>query len=231
MLISSPEFYCSNEILSLTALLSVPQVFTRPATARKRADEMKALFAHPDGDHLTLLNVYHAFKSPEAQENPSQWCYDHFLSLRALQSADNVRSQLSRIMERNDLELMSTPFEDKDYYTNIRRALVSGFFMQVAKKSQSGKYYCTVKDNQVCLSIPAVAGRRLQANGYLRRMSFCTQVPCYSRTMSGLSTTNLCLRPRTTYAQSHISDQNGYSRLRRYTMTLVRSRKAMSGRR
>ncbi|TGZ85008.1 P-loop containing nucleoside triphosphate hydrolase protein [Ascodesmis nigricans] len=155
MLITSPEFYCSNEILSLTALLSVPQVFVRPPSARKRADEMKQLFAHPDGDHLTLLNVYHAFKSPEAQENPSQWCYDHFLSLRSLQSADNVRAQLSRIMERNGLELMSTPFEDKNYYTNIRRALVSGFFMQVAKKSQSGKHYVTVKDHQDVLIHPS----------------------------------------------------------------------------
>src|SRR5256884_1933382 len=98
MLISSPEFYCSNEMLSLTALLSVPQIFTRPNSARKRADEMKQLFAHPDGDHLTLLNVYHAFKGEEAQANPRRWCHDHFLSLRSLQSADNVRIQLKRSM-------------------------------------------------------------------------------------------------------------------------------------
>ena len=155
MLISSPEFYCSNEILSLTALLSVPQVFVRPASARKRADEMKQLFAHPDGDHLTLLNVYHAFKGPEAQANQRQWCHDHFLSLRALQSADNVRMQLKRIMEREELELMSTPFEDKKYYENIRRALVSGFFMQVAKKEANGKTYTTVKDNQTVLLHPS----------------------------------------------------------------------------
>lgn len=155
MLISSPEFYCSNEILSLTALLSVPQIFVRPASARKRADEMKALFAHPDGDHLTMLNVYHAFKSPQAQENPKQWCHDHFLSLRALQSADNVRLQLRRIMEREELELMSTPFEDKKYYENIRRALVAGFFMQVAKREGTGKTYVTVKDNQNVLLHPS----------------------------------------------------------------------------
>src|ERR1700761_8982970 len=155
MLISSPEFYCSNEILSLTALLSVPQIFVRPASARKRADEMKALFAHPDGDHLTLLNAYHAFKGPDAQANPRQWCHDHFLSLRALQSADNVRLQLKRIMEREELELMSTPFEDKKYYENIRRALVSGFFMQVAKKEANGKTYSTVKDNQSVLLHPS----------------------------------------------------------------------------
>lgn len=155
MLISSPEFYCSNEILSLTALLSVPQIFVRPASARKRADEMKNLFSHPDGDHLTLLNVYHAFKSADAQANPKQWCHDHFLSLRALQSADNVRDQLRRIMEREEIELVSTSFEDKKYYENIRRALVAGFFMQVAKKEGSSKAYITVKDNQNVLLHPS----------------------------------------------------------------------------
>lgn len=156
MLITSPEFYCSNEILSITALLSVPQVFVRPVSQRKRADEMKNLFAHPDGDHLTLLNVYHAFRGADAQENPKQWCHDHFLSLRALQSADNVRTQLLRIMEREELEMVSTPFEDKRYYENIRRALCSGFFMQVAKKENQGKsMYMTIKDNQNVLLHPS----------------------------------------------------------------------------
>jgi pre-mRNA-splicing factor ATP-dependent RNA helicase DHX15/PRP43 len=159
MLISSPEFYCSNEILSLTALLSVPTLFQRPANARKRADEMKNLFAHPDGDHLTMLNVYHAFKGPQAQADPKQWCYDHFLNFRALQQADNVRLQLKRIMERSELELMSTPFEDKKYYENIRRALVSGFFMQVAKKDTSGKAYLTVDQQNVLLHPSTVLGQ------------------------------------------------------------------------
>lgn len=155
MLISSPEFYCSNEMLSIISLLSVPQIFVRPHSQRKRADEMKNLFAHPDGDHLTLLNVYHAFKGPEAQADPKKWCHDHFLSLRALQSADDVRQQLLRIMEREELVLISTPFEDKKYYENIRRALVAGFFMQVAKKDQGKSMYTTVKDNQKVLLHPS----------------------------------------------------------------------------
>lgn len=156
MLISSPEFYCSNEILSLTSLLSVPTLFVRPAAARKRADEMKDLFAHESGDHLTMLNVYHAFKSPAAQDaGAKQWCHDHFLSFRALQQADNVRLQLKRIMEREGLELISTPFTDKSYYDNIRRALAAGFFMQVAKKNSSGKAYITVKDGQDVLLHPS----------------------------------------------------------------------------
>jgi pre-mRNA-splicing factor ATP-dependent RNA helicase DHX15/PRP43 len=151
MLISSPEFYCSNEILSLTALLSIPNVFVRPIAQKKQADAMKETFSHPDGDHLTLLNAYHAFKSAAAQENPRQWCHEHYLSYRSLQQADNVRLQLARIMERQGIELMSTPFEDKNYYTNIRRALVAGFFMQVAKREPSGRNYRTVDDQSVLL--------------------------------------------------------------------------------
>jgi pre-mRNA-splicing factor ATP-dependent RNA helicase DHX15/PRP43 len=184
MLISSPEFYCSNEILSLTALLSVPQVFVRPASARKRADEMKQLFAHQDGDHLTLLNVYHAFKSPQAQLNLKQWCHDHFLSLRALQSADNVRLQLKTIMERLELELLSTPFEDKKYYENIRRALVSGFFMQVAKKEPTGKTYTTVKDDQTVLLHPStVLG---QESEWVIYNEFVLTTKNFVRTLTGV---------------------------------------------
>ncbi|KAI9666800.1 MAG: DEAH-box ATP-dependent RNA helicase prp43 [Alyxoria varia] len=159
MLISSPEFYCSNEMLSMTALLSIPQVFMRPPHARKRADEMKNLFAHPDGDHITLLNVYHAFKQDSVQQNPKQWCYDHFLNFRSLQQADNVRLQLKRIMERLEIELIGTPFEDKKYYENIRRALVSGFFMQVAKKDSTGKQYLTLDNQPVILHPSTVLGQ------------------------------------------------------------------------
>lgn len=46
----------------LTFSFSVPQCFVRPNDVKKQADEAKMRFAHIDGDHLTLLNVYHAFK-------------------------------------------------------------------------------------------------------------------------------------------------------------------------
>ena len=47
---------------------SVPQVFLRPNEAKKAADEAKMKFAHIDGDHLTLLNVYHAYKQSKTKK-------------------------------------------------------------------------------------------------------------------------------------------------------------------
>ncbi|KAI4372026.1 hypothetical protein MLD38_010313 [Melastoma candidum] len=145
MLVVSPEFNCSNEILSITAMLSVPNCFVRPREAQKAADEAKSRFGHIDGDHLTLLNVYHAYK--QNNEDPS-WCYENFVNHRALKSADNVRQQLVRIMGRFNLKMCSTDFSSRDYYVNIRKALLSGYFMQVAHLEKTG-HYLTVKDNQV----------------------------------------------------------------------------------
>ena len=80
-------------------------------------------------------------------EDP-QWCYENFVNYRSLKSADNVRQQLSRIMDRFNLKRTSTEFTSKDYYVNIRKALISGHFMQVAHLERTG-HYLTIKDNQV----------------------------------------------------------------------------------
>lgn len=200
MLIHSPEFICSNEILSITSLLSVPQVFVRPANKRREADEMKNLFRHPDGDHLTLLNVYHAFKGVMNRgEDPKKWCHEHYLSYRHLSSADNVRMQLKRIMETHEIDLLSTEFHDKNYYTNIRRALVAGFFMQVAKK-ENNKIYRTMKDNnQAVMLHPSTV---LQTDyDWVVYNEFVLTTKQYIRTVTGirpewLLVSNVQLAPR-----------------------------------
>ena len=76
------------------------------------------------------------------------WAYMNYLSARALAQADNVRAQLERTMERYEIELISTN-DIRKLHIGIRRALVCGFFMQVAHREGEKKGYVTVKDNQV----------------------------------------------------------------------------------
>jgi len=68
LLICAPDYNCSNEALSIVAMLSAPNPFIRPREAQAAADQAKAKFAHQDGDFLTLLNVYHAYKANGASE-------------------------------------------------------------------------------------------------------------------------------------------------------------------
>ncbi len=97
MVIASCDYSCSNEILSVVSMLSAPICFLRLGNKRKQADEAKARLAHIDDDHLTMLNVYHAFKQ---NHEDNHWCYENFVNYRSLKSSDNVRTQLGHIMDR-----------------------------------------------------------------------------------------------------------------------------------
>ncbi|KAH8990458.1 P-loop containing nucleoside triphosphate hydrolase protein [Lactarius akahatsu] len=146
MLIVSPEFHCSQEILAIVAMLSVPNVWLRPNNQRKEADAAKQLLTVPDGDHLTLLNVFNEYQNNLHDRN---WSWNNYLSARSLSQADNVRSQLLRIMERLEIGVVTKSYEDQTrHYMNIRKALVCGFFMQVAHKEGEKGSYITIKDNQ-----------------------------------------------------------------------------------
>lgn len=93
LLIVAPKHNCSNEILSICAMLSVPRIFMRPPEARKAADEAKDRFSHVDGDHLTLLNVYHAYK----QNSTSPFLASICLSFCDL---SHLARSLARVYER-----------------------------------------------------------------------------------------------------------------------------------
>ncbi|KAL0095214.1 P-loop containing nucleoside triphosphate hydrolase protein [Phycomyces blakesleeanus] len=151
MLIESPNHKCSNEILTITALISVPPIFVRPRGAEKPADAAKAKFVHQDGDHLTLLNAFLEYKKNE--RNP-QWCRKNFINERSMKSAVNVRKQLLRVMEKKGLAITSVMGNNRFYSTIIRKAICSGYFMQVAHREPSG-HYATLKDNQPVVLHPS----------------------------------------------------------------------------
>lgn len=97
MLIASVDMGCSDEILTIVAMLSVQNVFYRPKDKQAQADQKKAKFFQPEGDHLTLLAVYEAWKAAKFS-NP--WCYENFIQARSLRRAQDVRKQLLQIMDR-----------------------------------------------------------------------------------------------------------------------------------
>jgi pre-mRNA-splicing factor ATP-dependent RNA helicase DHX15/PRP43 len=149
LILCSAEYGCSSEIATIVACLSVPQVFLRPRETAKVADAAKAQFTHPESDHLTMLNAYAAYEATPERER-KQWCWDNFVSDRAMQNALNVRTQLLGIMRKLQVPVVSSDIKgDGSFaYSDIRRALTAGMFMQVAYRQRSGEYL-TVKDNQL----------------------------------------------------------------------------------
>uniref|UniRef100_A0A182JZI4 RNA helicase n=1 Tax=Anopheles christyi TaxID=43041 RepID=A0A182JZI4_9DIPT len=56
MLIVANEMGCSEEILIIVSMLSVPSIFYRPKGREEEADSVREKFQVPESDHLTFLN-------------------------------------------------------------------------------------------------------------------------------------------------------------------------------
>ena len=97
MLIDSIELGCGDEILSILSMLSAGNIFYRPKDKAQQADAKKAKFHQPEGDHLTLLTVYNAYR---ASNGSAPWCSEHFVQHRSMKRATDIRKQLLGIMER-----------------------------------------------------------------------------------------------------------------------------------
>ncbi|KAJ3275598.1 hypothetical protein HDV01_007601 [Terramyces sp. JEL0728] len=143
-LMVSPKFSCSEEMLSIVAVLNVPPVFVRPKNNQRKADQAKSRFEHEHGDHLTLLNVYNSYI--ENDSNP-KWCFENFLNARNLKQAANIRTQLKRYLARHGLGSANTGNYDQ-LSRNVRKALCAGFYMHVAHSGKAG-VYTIVKDDLV----------------------------------------------------------------------------------
>ncbi|KIM64359.1 hypothetical protein SCLCIDRAFT_115718 [Scleroderma citrinum Foug A] len=142
MLIASVELGCSEEILSIVAMLSVQTVFYRPKEKQAQADSKKAKFHQPEGDHLTLLTVYNGWKAAN-YSNP--WCYENFIQARSMRRAQDIRKQLVGIMDRYKHDIISAGRD----YNRVRKAICSGFFRNAAKKDPQEGYKTLVEGTPV----------------------------------------------------------------------------------
>ena len=68
-----------------------------------------------------------------------KWAWNNYVSARSLAEATNVRAQILRIMERLGIDLVTKSYKDQTRkYMDIQRALVCGYFTQVAHKKHGG---------------------------------------------------------------------------------------------
>lgn len=142
MLLLSVDLGCSDEILTITALLSVENPFFRPKDRQAQADMKKAKFHQAEGDHLTLLTVY---KGWEAAKFSNPWCFENFVQARSMKRAQDVRKQLVTIMDRYKLDIISAGKN----YKKICKAITAGFFTNAAKKDPQEGYRTLVDNNPV----------------------------------------------------------------------------------
>ncbi|CAH1269625.1 DHX35 [Branchiostoma lanceolatum] len=139
ILLESGKFGCSEEILTIAAVLQVQNIFVHPSNRKMEALRAHHKFAVEEGDLVTMLNVYEAFIK---NNKSSKWCQQHFLHYKGLVRATMIREQLRKLLLKFDVPMNSSE-GDVD---PICRCIVAGFFANAARFHPTGVYR-TVRDD------------------------------------------------------------------------------------
>ncbi|KAH9519399.1 putative ATP-dependent RNA helicase dhx33 [Bulinus truncatus] len=133
VLLLAKDYDCLEELLSIVAVLSVESVLVTVSNKRKECAAVHQKFMSSEGDHITLLNIYRAYKSVNGNKS---WCFDNFINARNMHTAQEIRKQLREICERNNMTFTSCGRDT----TSIRKCLAAGFFMNAAELSKEGDF-------------------------------------------------------------------------------------------
>ncbi|KAI8990328.1 P-loop containing nucleoside triphosphate hydrolase protein [Pilobolus umbonatus] len=156
LIASAEEFNCSYEAVIITSILTSENDLFRtpnPSSGNKdeqmaKAEECKLKLAHHTGDHMTMLNVWNAWRSHDKSRN---WCRSYFINSKVLETAASVRAQLMEVMDKLDLKIVKCPTianqkshskkkshrSDKEVTTDpvpIIRSFLTGYFTNIAKR-------------------------------------------------------------------------------------------------
>ncbi|KAM0346702.1 hypothetical protein ACHAPU_005415 [Fusarium lateritium] len=144
VLIAAVDLDCAEEVLSIVSMLNISTVFYRPKEKQSQADQKKAKFHDPHGDHLTFLNVYNSWKTSGYS---SPWCFENFIQARSMRRAKDVRDQIVKIMDRYKHPIKSCGRATE----KVRRALCTGFFRNAARKDPQEGYKTLTEGTPVYL--------------------------------------------------------------------------------
>lgn len=136
MLYMSSELGCTEEILTIIAMLQVQAVFSKPVTGQGqiKAKIAKRNFEVAEGDLISSLNVYGAFV---AEGRTKEFCGRNFLIYRNLKRAHEIKTQLTTFVKNKiGLPILSC---NGDVDT-ICRCITYGFFPNAAYLHHSGVY-------------------------------------------------------------------------------------------
>lgn len=134
MLLTAIQQNCTDEVVTIVSMLSVPGVFFRPKERAEESDAAREKFFVPESDHLTLLNV---FKQWKAHGSNDSWCLQNFINSKALRKAAEVRSQLLDIMKQQRIEISTAG----TYWDRIRKCIAAAYVHKAARVKSIGEYF------------------------------------------------------------------------------------------
>uniref|UniRef100_A0A3Q1F546 DEAH (Asp-Glu-Ala-His) box polypeptide 32b n=1 Tax=Acanthochromis polyacanthus TaxID=80966 RepID=A0A3Q1F546_9TELE len=126
--LASCEFDCVSEVLIIAAMLTGNLLIWHYS----RNTQPGIIYTYK-----TMVQFMH-----QGNCNVEKWCQDFYLNHTSLLMADALRTELTDTLKRIELPISVPAFGSRSNTINVKRALLAGFFMQVARDVDgSGNYF------------------------------------------------------------------------------------------
>jgi ATP-dependent RNA helicase DDX35 len=160
MLWASCHRGCSEEILSIAAMMSVQNIFVTDKELPDVKTSAKRVFGVKEGDHLTLLNIFNGYINANRENS---WCGSVGVSGRALSKAFEIRGQLCKYIRSFGLQLTSCGANTEP----VLMSIVEGYFSNAARRSNSGGYLTLRGSQNVSIHSTSILAGALRHFGIL----------------------------------------------------------------
>lgn len=176
MMLESLKEGCAREIVGVASVLQVRSLFVslRGAASRRQQQQLDyeaaiSQVADRSGDHVTYVNV---IAEQDAGDLDREECKERFLDYVALRRVIEIRNQLLRFLRKfgrvRDMGMAAAEETSKA----VRKCVTAGFFFNVAKLNNDGKYY-TIRGNQNILVTPSQSSIFHTHGSYSEYIIFC----------------------------------------------------------
>jgi len=165
MLLEARRERCLEEAAVVAAALSIRDPRERPPERAGEADAAQAVFAHPESDFLTLLNVWRRFRTASEGANAKggvrRFCREHFLSFPRMREWTLIHGQIMEIIAELRLRKIggngaaeterkgsrgaesaggAGTAGEKARYDALHRAILSGLLSNIAARKERNIY-------------------------------------------------------------------------------------------
>ncbi|MFT5451061.1 MAG: ATP-dependent helicase HrpA [Enterobacterales bacterium] len=142
ILLAGSDNNALNEILIITAAMSLPDPRERPIEKQQQADEKHSRYTDKDSDFIAILKLWKYFGETKQDMSWNQLrkvCVREFLNFNRMREWREIYGQLKRVMIEKKHLINSVEAD----YDGIHKSLLTGLISQIGEKTTDGDYQGT----------------------------------------------------------------------------------------
>jgi len=137
---------CLNEVMVITAALSIQDPRERPQEKQQASDEQHRRFYDKESDFITFVNLWNYVKQQQRELSSSQFrrlCKKDYLAYMRVREWQDIYAQLSQVVKELGFNINEIALDEEGLIRNsdnVHKALLSGMLSHIGFKEKDQDY-------------------------------------------------------------------------------------------